>query len=353
MKAQSICVVIPTYKRAALLDHALTGLENQTNKDFDVLVIVKPCGDETGKVIKNHEGSLRLTQIMQTTGGFLDALNLGVENAMSEIIVFLDDDAIPFPNLIQSYSEAYSMQNVGGVAGDVMNATLMDKEIMEFKNKSSAIIPNVYRKPAKAGIIKLLSTPVEGMEDYLLYITKAGIITINPRAAKYAQSHPTKSMLAMGANMSVSKKAVEKFRWPSTWIMGLGGEQYLGWYLWKQGYRVIFNPNIKVYHISHGPSLSRNIQQLKKENLLHAEQELLFYRLYAVEKKLSFKHRLLWLMSDFTIDIKRICVNKETYRFYGFKIKIFRELIGLKWLVYQKLKIDYSPLTDLKKTISP
>jgi len=312
-------------------------------------MIVKPSGDETEQIIENYRGKLDIKIIIQTQGYFLDGLNLGIKNAHGNILVFLDDDSIPFPNLIQSHIQSYSTPQIGGVAGDVIPVTVKKNQICPFEDLASEIIPMQTLETALAQ--KIGSQPLRGLENYLIYISKAGFVSVNYKFANRALSQPVPSLLGKGANMSISASASAGFQFPTSWILGLTGEQYLGWYLWKKSYNVIINPQIKAYHIHHGQSLSRNIKDTKKEALLCTEARLLFYRLYGSEPELSIMHRLVLLLLEATIDIKSICLHKQTYRINMFKNKIFAELLGLRWLVYKKMRLNYSPLADLKKIL--
>jgi glycosyltransferase involved in cell wall biosynthesis len=317
--------------------------------NFEVLVVLKPSGDGTEEIINKHLNDLKIRQITQTTGYMLDALNLGLENAKGQIVIFMDDDAIPFPNLVQTHVESYRLPNIGGVAGDVFKATIDDKAISEFESKSSNIIPKVSRVSSASKIgLKVWNRPLKGLESYLFYISKAGVASMNNRVAGMANQQITRSLLGQGANMSVLSVAVEKFRFPNSWILGFTFEQYLGWHIWKKGYTQIFNPKIQIYHLEHGLSLSRNFIA-KRETLLYTEQKLLFYRLYGVEPELSRIHRIAWLLVETVIDVKRICVNKEIHRIARLRSTFYSEVIGFKLVLYKMLGLDFSPLVDLEK----
>jgi glycosyltransferase involved in cell wall biosynthesis len=343
-----VSIIIPTYKRGRLLNYVLDALTVQTIKDFEVLMVVKPSGDGTEQIIERYSEKLKTKTIIQTHGYVTDALNLGLKNTTGKIIVFLDDDAIPSPNFIQSHILSYSTPNIGGVAGDVIPATLKENKICLFENNPSEIIP--ISEPDFA--LKLISRPMKGLENYLICISKGGIASLNYVVADKARHQPVNSLFAKGANMSFLSETFPKFQFPSPWgVLGLGFEQYLGWCLWKKGYRIIFNPEIKVCHIHHGQSLSRNIVDAKKSSVLRTESRLLFYRLYGSESGLSIANKLLLLFIDIFADLKSICVDRDISRLTVLKNRFFGELIGLRLLIYKKLRLNYSPLADLKKML--
>ncbi|MDR1992729.1 MAG: glycosyltransferase [Nitrososphaerota archaeon] len=345
----AVSIIIPTYKRGHLLHHVLEALTNQTDKDFEVLLIVKPSGDKTERVIEEYRERLKINLVLQHFGYVTDALNLGLKNAAGKIIVFIDDDAIPFPNLVQSYILAYSTPEIGGVAGDVVPVVLQGDVVCEFKDTPSEIV--LAKTPKNALAQKLGARPLQGLEDYLIYISKAGFVSLNYNVVHKMFGQSVNSLLAKGANMSVSSTACAGFQFPTSWILGLTFEQYLGWHLWKKGYRVIFNPNIKAYHIHHGQSLSRHIKDTKKSSVLCAENRFLFYRLYGSEPGLSLLNRSVLLLIELLADLRGICLHKDLSRIGMFKDKIFAELIGVRWLICKKLGLNYSPLAELQKML--
>jgi glycosyltransferase involved in cell wall biosynthesis len=350
MEKPFVTILIPTYKRAHLIGYVLDALTTQTYGNFEVLVVLKPSGDETERVVKEYSTKLQTKLILQTNGYVLDALNLGFKNAKGQIIIFLDDDAIPPPDFVQSHVESYQLPNVGGVAGDVLLARLDDKKICKLENEPSDLLFKSIRTSFAAKIaLKVWNAPLEGLEDYLFYISKAGVASMNGRIANVTNNQGTKSLLGRGVNMSVLSEALGDFRFPNAWILGFTFEQYLGWNIWRKGYSQVFNPKIKVHHLEHGQSLSRNFKQTQREILLFTEQKLLFYRLWGIEPKLSLLHRTAWIIFETLIDIKRICVNRELHRIAGLKSTWYSTVIGSKLLLQKKFHLRYSPLPDLEK----
>jgi len=343
-----VSVLIPTYKRAHLLNYVFDALAKQTYKDFEVEVILKPSGDGTESVIQRYKNVLKIRLIVQTEGYLTDALNLGLENSNGKIILLLDDDAIPVPSWVQSHVDVYKIPNVGGVSGNVLSAKLTGGKVVPMKEPVSQIISN-QKTFLKSFALKIWSCPIEGLEEYLVYISKAGVVEYNYDVGCLASHQLAKSLLGMGANMSFLSEAVLDFKFPKSWILGLGCEQFMGLHIWRKGYNLIFNPNSEVYHLEHGQTLSRSIRDPKMERLRWIERGLLFYRLYGTEQNLSRMHRISWLIFSAADDIKKTCWNKETWRIIRLRASFNSELIGLKWLLSRKLSGYYSPLTDLKK----
>lgn len=338
-------VLIPTYNRAETIRYVLEGLKKQTFKDFEVLIVLKPSGDETQKVIEKSKNSLSIITIIQNQGCMIDALNIGLENAHGKFLTFLDDDAVPLQDWLEKIVETYESLKVGGVAGEVMPAWILDGKPAPLQESGSEIRPD-YTQFMKNWRRKLWSKPLEGLEDYFIYISKAGSVERNVDLSNYGM---VKSLLGMGANMSVLTKALGDFKFPSSWILGLAYEQYMAWHLWKKGYSLVFNPKAKVHHLVHGQTLSRQIRDRRKNILRYVEKQLLFYRLYTLEKHLSIKHRicfntfsLLSCLKNMSVDLRNL--DALSAIFLG-------DIIGLKYLISRKINGNYDLLHDLKTII--
>lgn len=346
-----ISVLIPTFKRASLLSYVLEGLKKQTFKDFEVVIVLKPSdNDETESVIEKFKKWLEIELVLQNSGYVVDALNLGLKRVKGDIIAFLDDDAVPCIEWAQRHIESYKKRDVGGVAGNVIPAKFEGSKIIEIKG-ASHIIPNFRFLSYLENIFhKVWSQPLEGMENYLVYLSKAGVVKYNSNLSRIAWRQPVESLLGMGANMSVLRKAIKDFKFPNSWILGLAWEQFLGWYLWKKGYFLIFNPKASVYHLIHGQTLTRSIRNYRRALLRCIEHNLLFYRLYGSEPSLSLLYRITWLIFSSLINLKKFVIDKDHQQIANLKGKFYSEMIGLKWLLSKKIGDGtYRPLLDLQK----
>lgn len=94
-----ISCIIPTFNRATLLKEAIESVLKQTYSGWELLVIDNGSTDETEKVV-NHflNKDNRIRYFRNNKKGPSAARNYGVEKAMGQYIVFLDDDDICLPH---------------------------------------------------------------------------------------------------------------------------------------------------------------------------------------------------------------------------------------------------------------
>lgn len=116
----SFSVVINTLNRASLLSKTLESLRWITYPGvFEVIVVNGPSTDETDQVInawlpKIKAGSCNLANLSVSR-------NIGICMARGDIVVFIDDDAIPEPEWLTQLAAAYDCEEVGGAGGLVFD----------------------------------------------------------------------------------------------------------------------------------------------------------------------------------------------------------------------------------------
>lgn len=104
-----ISVVVPTFERRASLDRLLRALEGQTlpRVQFEVIVIDDGSSDGTSEALRHVVTTFDLRGLAQAHAGPAAARNLGVSLARGRLIVFLDDDVVPDPELLERHAAAH------------------------------------------------------------------------------------------------------------------------------------------------------------------------------------------------------------------------------------------------------
>ena len=111
---------------------------------------------------------------------------------------------------------------------------------------------------------------------------------------------------------------------------------------------MLYSPNVKVFHIVHGRTSSRDFLNPRTDLLWAVEAELLFYRLYHDEPQLSVISKL---ESDIVRVVHSVKYLRSNSKYYLRKIEgiFFGNIIGAKWILYKMMSVSYSPLSDLAK----
>jgi len=314
----SVSIIIPTFQRAPFLKYALEALNNQTYRNFEIVVIVKPGGDETLEVLKDYR-NLPIKIIMQKEGYVSEAYNLGLREAKGEIIAIMDDDSVPYSDWLEKYVKIYANhKEVGGVSGDTINAEIGEDGRMKEVPEVSHLIErwhNYYYSSLS------YNRPLNEMSDFMIFIGKDGLVHTRLVMKKLKQVVP--SLLFMGANMSVRKEAIEGLKIDENLVLGFSYEQILAYQIWRRGYKLLYDPNVKVLHVVHSESLGRFFQTPSRAAHRDAEYVLTFFILKPTEREISW--------SVFVVELTSLIISRALQtRTYGLSIALAR-IYGLMY----------------------
>lgn len=118
----SLSVVIATYQRPAFLTLCLHGLALQERIPDELLLVVRSEDQQTQILLKSLLPTLPCLQnqtriIFVDEPGIVAAENQGLQHATSNVVVLLDDDAIPQSGWLQRIEAHYEDPQVGAVGG--------------------------------------------------------------------------------------------------------------------------------------------------------------------------------------------------------------------------------------------
>ncbi len=100
-----LSVVIPSYNRLDRLQRVLKALVRQTVSldQFETIVVTDGCTDGSDQFLAAYDPPFAFTHLPQTNQGPAVARNNGTAAAQGQIVLFIDDDVIPEPNLIAEH----------------------------------------------------------------------------------------------------------------------------------------------------------------------------------------------------------------------------------------------------------
>lgn len=106
-------IVIPTYNRVERLRRVILALEQQTYPldAFEVVVVSDGSTDGTDTYLNGLRSKVRVRWFTQPNRGPAAARNLAVQKADGEIILFIDDDVVPEPQILQEHARSHGEAN--------------------------------------------------------------------------------------------------------------------------------------------------------------------------------------------------------------------------------------------------
>ena len=105
---KTVSVVICTYNRNDLLERCLDYLQYQTNQNFEVVVVNGPSTDNTEEILQKYQHRVKIGRNPKRNLSI--SRNKGIELADGDLIAFIDDDAIPFDDWVDTLLREFSQR---------------------------------------------------------------------------------------------------------------------------------------------------------------------------------------------------------------------------------------------------
>ena len=96
-----VSVIIPNYNGEHFLKECLEALKRQTFDDMEVVLVDNASTDDSIKLAKELYREIRVIELHDNTG-FAYAVNRGIEAAKGEYVLLLNNDTIVFPNFVKN-----------------------------------------------------------------------------------------------------------------------------------------------------------------------------------------------------------------------------------------------------------
>ncbi|MEM0267067.1 MAG: glycosyltransferase [Thermofilum sp.] len=284
-----ISVVVASYCRAWALGYCLESLRQQLRPADEVVLVLKSCGDESELVVRKYEAVLPVKLIRQSSGGnCADAYELGIRNAMGDLILFIDDDAIAERDWVLRYERFFNETPDAGAAGGLTFKAYLDADKAVVKTRE----PFCEKKTRELGPHR---KPMKGLEEYCAWISSAGFMG-NRKCDESGLS-----LDIGGANMGFRAALLKDFPLAQLFKNSrrcYSFEQILAYNAIRKGYKVYVVNDVNkapiVWHIMHRKSLSRG-EGFWDEFWLHYDRVAMFWRLKKLGAPLSLPRYLLGL----------------------------------------------------------
>ena len=132
-----VSIVIPAFEEAHTIGRTLEAVLALDYANFEVIVVNDHSGDATSDVVRSYVGAgpIRLVDKRVNEGKAM-ALNDAIPACAGEIIVFIDSDVLPAPDMLRAITPHFFFPRVGCVTGNPRVANrgslLRDLQTLEF-----------------------------------------------------------------------------------------------------------------------------------------------------------------------------------------------------------------------------
>lgn len=199
-----LSVLLCTYNRPELLTHTLESLLEYSEERPDQLVVVNGGDERAGRLVESfmtaHDG-VKLTLIKTVNKNCASNRNVGLPHCVGDIVAMTDDDARVFPDWIRLMKQAHREHPEAGAVGGPVIGTNTDSLIGKV-----------------ADLINFPEWP----------------------APQYVRTIPT-------VNISYKREVIDAVG-PMDETLFCGEDVDYNWRVQKLGYKVYFDPQIKVHH---------------------------------------------------------------------------------------------------------
>jgi len=298
INAAPVSIVIPTYNRGAVTCETIRHIFRQDYPNFEIIVIdqssvVEPAVEQ---FYRDNREKIRYHRLDRPALPY--ARNFGIKLAEGEIILFLDNDIIPFTDqLVSHHVRHFSDPRIGGVAGSVLL-------------KGHALRENIKR----VGTLRKIDFKYEHNFD---------------------SDTPVDVDLATGCNMSFRREvlfAVNGFSDLFTRFIYLDDSD-ISLRVRELGYRIVFDPDASVIHLEADGGNRKETENPYNKSYRMFHNEAIFY----------FKNlNPLFFPVFFIQEVRRIILRSlktEVYRFCpGLRGILSGTLKGLKLLFGRNMK---------------
>ena len=212
-------VVIATRSRPALLDRCISAVIQQSVSPTVVVVVDNSDGDDATRAVAGHHGA---HYVVEPRRGVSRARNTGAHVCRTDVVAYLDDDAVPDPEWLSALLGEFRDPHVAAVTGRIL-------EIAQLDAGPTSPRAEAGQRIAFGGQARLMfdrNTP-----EWFERANFGGV--------------------GQGANLAIRRAA----SWPGfderlgAGTTMVGTEEHHAFFsLIDQGYRVVYTPAASVYH---------------------------------------------------------------------------------------------------------
>ena len=160
-------VIIVTYNtNQKLLSQNLESLNMQTDNNFEIIIVDNSDKANVKKIALKY--TLKYIKLNKNYGLSL-ARNIGIKFAKGDIVIFLDDDAIPAKDFIKEHIRAHKEFNIIGLRGKSLPKTLnIYNYLVSHYDYGNQIMPSIINLEGNSSFKRDILIEVGGFNPELL-----------------------------------------------------------------------------------------------------------------------------------------------------------------------------------------
>lgn len=293
MEATNVClsVVIPYYQKWPRTKFLIESLNRQTfDKKYEVIIVDDGSSPSLKSSIDGVKTHFPLQIIEQKNGGRSNARNSGARIAKGEILVFVDDDMILFPDFLeQHYKKHMSCNHEIFVHGDMYDLV----ELTSFKDPESGEYFEFIKNTSKVELNGRGRISFESVFlDWESFIRKRRRTSRLEKLIQTVISNPKLADMhwigCVGGNVSIKKDVFNKVGGYDSKFVFWGGEDFeLGYRLRLNGVEAEEIP-FCCYHMTHAHVAYFEKRKMSEEYFLKKYDDENIKNLYDfLEKKID------------------------------------------------------------------
>jgi len=162
----AISVIMPVYNAAKFLRESVESILNQTEEDFELIIINDGSTDESEDIILSYDDP-RIRYVKQENIGVAAAFNTGLDYAQGNFITFHGADDISLPVRLEVLKRHFASVLVGVVHSDMLLVNELNQPIgyWQSQNIEKALMLRFFLKvgtPFNNGSMMLRSEMLDG-----------------------------------------------------------------------------------------------------------------------------------------------------------------------------------------------
>jgi len=248
-----LSIIIPTYNRKNSLSKCLYALVNQVTKmSYEVLIIDDGSTDNTDEMIKKWKKNdyFKLRHFRQENKGPASARNIGIKQARGDILLFIGDDIIATPSLIEQHMAFHCKYPEENVA------------MLGYVTWSSEV----------------------KVTPFMYWLEHGG-----PQFQYYKFRHQEKVKAFWTCNISLKREfMIKEGIFDEDFIYAAYEDTELGYRLQKKGLQIIYNKNATAYHYH-----STNIEKYCYRQKLVGKSFIILHKKYPEIFKMPLEDNIL------------------------------------------------------------